>query len=169
MGNHTVSYYHDPAMAIPGHNSHLVYVQETRETGLHCGGELAGCGWFAGDVRRGRWFEKHLGEAWQRHVDFVQAGGVVRHGRPANVDEGICHCVSCKIVARMAKHAAHIGRLAGCICEGSFKAAGCPHHGDPRADGRLNGCLCALFERRVFWVIAACPHHGDQAGGDTNE
>jgi hypothetical protein len=169
MSNHTTSTSHDSTMAIPGHNSHLVHVHETRETGLHCGGELDGCGWYAGSGvgRRERWAEKHMRDAWQRHVDFVQAGGVIRHGRAANVDEGVCHCASCAIVSRMAKNAAETGRLPGCTCEGNYTAPGCPHHGDPKAEGRLDGCVCALFERRVFWVIAGCPHHGDQVGSVT--
>jgi len=105
MTNHTATDYHDPAMAIPGHNSTLVYVHETKVTGLHC----EDCRWYGGSFK-GRWAEKHTAEAWQAHVEFVQAGGVIEHGIAANVDAGTCKCVSCMIPWRMARTATQAAR-----------------------------------------------------------
>jgi hypothetical protein len=104
MSNHTASYYHDPDMAIPGHMSGLVYVHQTKMIGLHCGGEQEdGCGWFGGSFHPGRWREKHMREAWQRHVDLMTAGGVIEHGRASNVDKKVCQCGRCMIAWRQAR------------------------------------------------------------------
>jgi len=69
MTNYTATETHDPALAIPGHNSLLVYVHETKSTGLHCDG----CpDWYGGRFK-GRWAEKRMAEAWARHVTDVRA------------------------------------------------------------------------------------------------
>lgn len=98
MSDHTAHDYHDPEMATPGHNSLIVYVHQTRQTGLHCDD----CGWFAGSRvgRPGRWREKHMREAWDRHIAHAATGAVLVHGTAANVTEKVCHCVTCMIAYR---------------------------------------------------------------------
>jgi len=104
MVDHTAVYSHDPTMAVAGHQSWLVHVLEQRGVGLHCGGldgdyEADGCGWYGGGFQ-GRWAEKHMREAWDKHVAFVQFGGIITHGQAANVVAGICKCVTCVIPYR---------------------------------------------------------------------
>lgn len=105
MVNHHSTTYADPDLAIPGHNAALVFVlvfvHETRVTGLHCDD----CGWYGGSFKPGRWSEKHMAEAWAKHAEYVQAGGVIEHGKAANVDEGICKCVRCSIEWREQRRA----------------------------------------------------------------
>lgn len=97
MSNHTASYFWDPDMSIPGHNSSLVYVHQTKVTGLHC----EECGWSGGSFRRDlKKGEKAMKAAWTGHVAFVQAGGALTHGVASNVESGICKCVTCSIAWR---------------------------------------------------------------------
>jgi hypothetical protein len=94
MVNHHVTEVHDPSWkAVPGHSHVIVYVHETRCQGLHCEGD--GCGWCGGSFRPGRWTQQQMDRAWARHLQFVEAGGVIVHGRAGNVLESVCKCVSC--------------------------------------------------------------------------
>lgn len=104
MGNHSRVDYENRDLSVPGHTAHIVYIPETRDMGLHCDED----GWFAGGKigKPGRWRDKHMAEAWQKHLDHAATGAVIVHERPENVDEGICQCVRCLIPWRMAKNAA---------------------------------------------------------------
>ena len=96
MGNHTRVDSTDPALSVPGHTAHTVYIIETRQIGLHCDED----GWFGGSFRPDRWREKHMREAWDRHVAHAATGAVIKHGLASNVAEKICVCVSCSIASR---------------------------------------------------------------------
>lgn len=95
MGDHHTTTYHDTTLAVFGHHSLIVYVHETKDRGLHC----EDCGWYGGGFK-GRWVGRQMGKTWQKHADFVQAGGVVTHGRAANVEQDACRCVTCEIAWR---------------------------------------------------------------------
>ncbi|GIH07389.1 hypothetical protein Rhe02_54560 [Rhizocola hellebori] len=102
MSNHTASYFADPDMAIAGHNSSLVYVHQTKVTGLHC----EDCGWYGGSFRRDfKIGEKDMRKAWAKHVAFVQEGGVIEHELASNVGEGICLCTRCSLPWRAQRRA----------------------------------------------------------------
>lgn len=100
MGYQTVTDYHDDRMAVPGHNSNIVFVHQTKESGLHC----HDCQWSDGvTYKLTKKDERRMRASWRRHAAFVQGGGVIEHGRPSNVDSGICSCVRCAFEWRMAQ------------------------------------------------------------------
>lgn len=112
MGSHTRTDFHgnpDEFPPVPGHTSLLAYIEQTRIYGLHCHDDAnadGGCGWSGGSFRPDRWRDKHMSEAWAKHLEFVNAGGVIEHGKASNVTDRICDCVNCSIAHRMEQNAA---------------------------------------------------------------
>ncbi|HEY1394987.1 hypothetical protein [Roseateles sp.] len=96
MSNHTSHELVDTEHSVPGHTFTVVYVHQTRSMGLHCEED----GWFGGSFRPDRWRDKHMTEAWQKHLDHAATGAVIEHGRAENVTEKICVCVTCSIAWR---------------------------------------------------------------------
>ncbi len=105
---HDMAGHPDEYPPLPGHNAHLVYIEQTRVYGLHCHGDAddVGCGWFGGSFRPDRWREKHMREAWAKHTKHIEGGGTITHGVAANVVDGICECVNCSIAHRKVANAA---------------------------------------------------------------
>lgn len=79
-----------------GHRPSAVFVHQTRDLGLHCDG----CRWSGGSFRDRAGRDERIAAKWQAHLDRVATGAVIKHGKPANVDQGICKCVTCMIAWR---------------------------------------------------------------------
>lgn len=105
MVDHQVARHWDQELSQAGHNlmrassSGDDYKAET----LHCTGTAnpydveesradSTCGWLGPRIRPGRWHEKHIGEAFERHVADVAENGPIVHGRGA----GRCECYYCR-------------------------------------------------------------------------
>lgn len=96
MTNHTSTEHHDPELSAPGHTAVIIHVHQTGGLGLHCEED----GWFGGGFRPARWREKHMREAWEKHLAHAATGAVLVHGTAANVIERVCRCVRCSIAWR---------------------------------------------------------------------
>lgn len=96
MSNHTAHDYIDQDLSVPGHTATIVYVHQTRGMGLHCHED----GWYGGGFRPDRWRDKHMAEAFKRHVQHAATGATITHGLAANVTDKICLCVTCSIAWR---------------------------------------------------------------------
>jgi hypothetical protein len=99
MSHQTSHDYIDRDLSAPGHTASIVYVHQTRGMGLHCSED----GWYGGGFRPDRWRDKHMAEAFKRHLDHAATGATITHGLAANVDAKICQCVRCSIPWRMAR------------------------------------------------------------------
>lgn len=106
MTDHTVTESHDPALSIPGHHSLLVYVHETKSTGLHCDG----CpDWYGGRFK-GRWAEKQMAEAWARHVADVKTVAAADAAESVRRSDAPTRCAAVARDRRCHRPQGHEGR-----------------------------------------------------------
>jgi hypothetical protein len=54
------------------------------------------CGWTGATIRPGRWQEKHVSEAFERHVAYVVERGPIRHGAEGSYPD-VCRCSPCRL------------------------------------------------------------------------
>ncbi len=137
MVDHTTSRGFDHSLRqLAGHRAWTVYVYETKDEGLHC----HDCGWYGGSFK-GRWAEKHKEQAWEQHLTFVEAGGVIEHGVAENVRQKVCECVTCKIAWREEEYGP---KKAATGATGPKPLTACARCGQPLADDNCpDVCSCS--------------------------
>lgn len=106
MVDHHVASHWDPERSKPDHNLMLASTSgdDYRTQTLHCCGVdnpydvVAGrahgtCGWVSPRIKPARWQEKHITDAFERHVADVEQNGQLVHGRAG---EERCRCYYCR-------------------------------------------------------------------------
>lgn len=113
MADHQINNFWDEELSRPGHNAIL-----TRSSGdnyksitVGCFGGAGhpylveegeaddDCGWSGPHIRPGRWQEKHVREAFERHIAHMTTSGPIDHGAEDNYPD-VCQCSWCRLKLR---------------------------------------------------------------------
>lgn len=89
----------------PGHNLMLASSSgdDYKSATLHCTGTAnpydvedgeadSDCGWLGPNIRPGRWYDKHVREAFDQHITDIATNGPIVHGGEGT---GRCRCYFC--------------------------------------------------------------------------
>ena len=91
MADHQVARHWDPERSKPGHN--LLLVSSSGDNDVEAGLADGTCGWLGPNIKPPHRHDKHVTDAFDRHIADVEQNGPLVHGRAG---EDRCRCYFCR-------------------------------------------------------------------------